>query len=126
MSRTEQDRRAAVQRGCEAEDYVTGLYLEQGFSVLARNLRIGGAELDLIVARDGDLRFVEVKARSPGGTTGVQAVDGDKRRRLVRGARSFLQHYDDLFDTCQFDVIDVRFTELGLRATVPEHAFDAD
>ena len=66
-------------------------YVRRGFRVLARNHRVGGAELDRVMVRDGDLRVVEVKQRGRGDPTLWESVDRRKRRRLIRAAEAFLQ-----------------------------------
>lgn len=63
-----------------------------GYTVLERNLRIPGGEIDL-VCRDGlILVFVEVKVRN-GNTfgTALTAVDARKRNRLRRLAADYAQ-----------------------------------
>lgn len=101
------------------------LYRSEGWRELARNLRIGGAELDLVVERAGHLRFVEVKAREPGDELGLEVITADKRRRLARGAEAFLQQYEDVVLEATFDVVLVRLGEgdAGIERYV--HAFDA-
>jgi putative endonuclease len=90
------------------------LHLERhGHAIVARNVAIGGAELDL-VARDLDapeetLVFVEVRSRrddergSP-----LETVDALKQRKLVRGATAWLVA-QDLWEkvAVRFDVVGV-------------------
>ncbi len=78
------DRRAIGKR---AEDAVAIYLAARGFDVLARNLRLGALELD-IVARQGPLvAIVEVRTRGPGSFTGPFAsVTREKQRRLLRAA----------------------------------------
>jgi putative endonuclease len=58
---------------------------------LARNVRAGGVELDLIVRRGGRLLFVEVKDKTgPSHGDPLEAVDERKRERLRRGAEAWL------------------------------------
>ena len=109
----------------EAETYVAQLYADEGWRVLDRNLRIGGAELDLVVERSGELRFVEVKARSADDELGFEVITPDKQRKLSRGARSYLQHYEDLVEQATFDVVLVRYEGDGIRFERLENAFDA-
>lgn len=64
------------------------MYLEaRGFKVLARNLRLGPLEID-IVARQGPLvAVVEVRSRGAGSFTGPFAsVTPAKRKNLLRAA----------------------------------------
>ena len=62
----------------------------RGWALLATNWRGGGGELDLVVAHDGKVRFVEVKVRDPADPLGDDAVSPHKRRRLVRAAEAWL------------------------------------
>ncbi len=73
-----------------AEAWVAGQLELLGWTVVATNFRGSGAELDLIVVRDGAVRFVEVKARQPGDDSGWEAVGPAKQRRLVRAAEAWL------------------------------------
>ena len=69
---------------------------ERGYTILARNERIGRDEIDL-VAEDGEfLCFVEVKTRRqypdyrvPEGTP-AEAVDARKQAAMIRAAESWL------------------------------------
>lgn len=123
--RTADDRRAALQRGHEAEQAAVEDYIQRGWRVLERNLRIGGAELDLVVEREGDLRFVEVKCRDLDDPNALESITIDKRRRLVRGAVAFLQRYqDDLYETACFDVVVAHQTDDVWQLDVLAHAFD--
>jgi len=88
--RDRHDRRRAQERGVTAESWVAHELERLGWSVVATNYQGSGAELDLIVVRDGVVRFVEVKARQPGDDPGGQAVGWRKRRRLVRAAEAWL------------------------------------
>lgn len=65
------------------------LLVQDGWSVLARNWRAVGGELDLVVERDGALRFVEVKARAVG-DDGLMALTPSKRAKLRRAAEAWL------------------------------------
>jgi putative endonuclease len=74
--------------GADAETAVADLLYVEGYDILARNLRLGSLELD-IVARRGDLLIVtEVRARSPGWLVGpFESVGRQKRARLFRATR---------------------------------------
>ncbi|PZW48688.1 putative endonuclease [Humitalea rosea] len=57
-------RMAAEARGRAAESRAEAALAAEGFFALARRVRTPAGEIDLIVARDGLLVFVEVKARA--------------------------------------------------------------
>ncbi len=65
----------------------------QGWSVLSRNWRGGGGEIDLVAFRGDELRFVEVKARSEGDDSGLESVTTSKQQRLVRAAEAWWQEH---------------------------------
>jgi putative endonuclease len=72
--------------------------VREGWQVLARNWRAAGGELDLVVEREGVLRFVEVRGRSPGEEGGddsafdkaLESITANKRSRLTSAAEAWL------------------------------------
>lgn len=86
------DRRGAYDDGLDAESFVEAWYLDEGWTVLARNWRGGGAELDLVVQRGGAVRIVEVKAREDD-RDALEAVTPAKQARLRRGGEAWLQQH---------------------------------
>ena len=55
--------RSAQVRGIDAEHLGAQALQRDGWTILARRLRTGAGEIDLVAERDGLLAFVEVKAR---------------------------------------------------------------
>ena len=82
-------------------------YLEgQGYRIVARNVRAGGVEIDLIAERADTVVFVEVKTRrSRRFGAPEEAVDARKRARLVRGAAAWLRRQPRHYRRIRFDVI---------------------
>lgn len=75
----------------EGERAAWAAYRRRGYRLIARNWRSPLGELDLVVARDGFLVFVEVKARASGRLGGpFEAVTMSKQRRLRRLAETFV------------------------------------
>lgn len=96
-------------RGRLAEDIALAWLLLSGLTVLDRNRRGDGGEIDLI-ARDGDcLVFVEVRQRRSRSWVGAsESVDARKRARLRACARRLLASREDLRwpgRTLRFDVV---------------------
>lgn len=116
-------KRAAQERGVDAESLVADALVRDGWTVLARNWRGGGAELDLVAIRDGKVRFVEVKARFQS-EDAVDAVSDHKQRRLTNGAEAFLADYHGPWDEAAFLVAVVSFGEAWSIAWIDD-AFDA-
>jgi putative endonuclease len=118
--------RAAI--GRSAEDIAADFLVAQGLTIVLRNYRRRGGELD-IVAREGEVLVIaEVRTRSSDEFGGAAAsVDGWKQHKIVRAATQLLQQRKDLAQLrVRFDVIVVR----GADSTHPtvewlKHAFDA-
>lgn len=122
--RTAVDRREALQRGALAERLVGERLLADGWAVLERNWRGAGGEIDLIVARDGAVRFVEVKARDPQDPTGLDAVTDFKRRKIVRAAEEWLAGQPEAPRESAFLVATVDFLPDGWAIALLDNAFD--
>ena len=59
-----------------------------GYRVLARNLRLGALELDIVAQRGDVVAIVEVRTRGPGALQGpFESVTATKRARLRRAVR---------------------------------------
>ena len=79
----------------------------RGCRILARNYRCRGGELDIVACHRGQLRFVEVRARSnPRFASAAASVDGRKQARLRRAAAHFLaRRWQGAPPPCRFDVV---------------------
>ena len=92
--------------GAEGEARAARWLEERGFTLLARNARAGGVEIDLVAAHGDTVAFVEVKARrSRAHGAPEEAVDARKRRRLARGAAPGLRANGVRARRVRFDVI---------------------
>ena len=111
---------AAEERACRHLD-------RSGLTIVERNFRTRGGEID-IVAREADvLVFVEVRSREvPGFETPEESVTPAKRRRIVAAAREYLSKVPpSSWREARFDVIAI---EGSGDAAVLRHypaAFDA-
>ena len=81
----------AASRGRSAEALATA-YLElAGFTVVERNLRLAGVEVDLLAAEGRTQVLVEVKYRHRDDFGGAAAaVDARKRERLLKAASALV------------------------------------
>ena len=116
------------------ENTAAQLLTSRGFRIIARNLRIGHAEIDLIAENDAFLVFAEVKTRrqipdraAPFGIP-AEAVDVKKQTILVKAAETYLaEHACEKFfridvievyaapDSAEYRVLDVRHFENAVR-----------
>ena len=90
-----------------AEQAALALLQSQQYECIERNYHSRYGEIDLIVKRDKQLVFVEVKARSIGSyAEACEVISLAQQRKIIKTAQWFLQkspHYEE-FD-CRFDVI---------------------
>ena len=80
---------------------------KQGLTLIERNFRCKGGEIDLVMKDGTGLVFVEVRKRAASGYGGAAAsVTPRKQMRLVAAAHTFLQRYT-MPPACRFDVITI-------------------
>ncbi|MBI0534985.1 YraN family protein [Roseomonas sp. KE2513] len=82
-------KRAAERLGLDAEERAAAELRARGWTVLARRVRTGLGELDLIAEREGLLAFVEVKAR-PRLADAAASVSPRQQGRLMAAAEAWL------------------------------------
>ncbi len=97
----------SLARGRHAEDMAAEFLRNKGWTIVARNFRVRGAELDIVGLDGPTLVFVEVKQRSnlekgwP-----EEAVDQRKIAKLYLAARFFLHsNAKHAHRDCRFDMI---------------------
>ena len=88
---------------CFAADYLT----DRGLKVIAKNVHLARAELDLVCRDANSLIFVEVRHRQ-GCSHGSaeESVTAAKQKKLWRAARCWLSQYDPAGRLdCRFDLV---------------------
>ncbi len=112
--------------GADGETHAAAHLERRGYTIVARNVRAGGVEMDIIARRGRVLVFVEVKTRrSTRFGAPEEAVDARKRARLVRGAVAWLRENPVRNVRARFDVIVCEADASGWRVRHLEAAFDA-
>jgi putative endonuclease len=95
-------------RGRIGEEAAAQALAARGYRVLVRNVRLGRGEIDLVCEHDGDIVFVEVKARRGAAFgTPAEAVTVRKQRALFALAMRYLARNGRTDRTCRFDVVEV-------------------
>lgn len=99
--------------GTVCETYVCDYLERQGFSILARNFRVGkGTELDIVAKKDDTIHFIEVKARSQI-VFGLprEAVTQAKMHRILKASELFTARYGTYGCKRSYDVAEVYFSK---------------
>lgn len=103
------------------ERKAAGYLAREGLDILARNVRIAGAELDLVACEGDLLVFIEVKSTRAGSwCEGFEKIDAAKRRCLRRACRAYIQSLSREPCSYRFDGITVRFGDHRLWPRVVE------
>ena len=80
------------EEGRRGEDLAAAFFIARGFTVLARNWNHRLGEIDLILSKDGEVRFVEVKYRHTlAYGRPEEAITGAKLRHLERAILLWLE-----------------------------------
>jgi len=113
--------------GIEGEARAAAHLAARGYRIVARNVRAGGVELDLVATRGRLVVIVEVKTRrSRAAGLPEEAVDFRKRERLVRGATAWLAEHPARVSRVRFDVVACEWDAArGWSLRHLEGAFDA-
>ncbi len=80
--------------GNAGEERAACFYAERGFEIVARNFRTKHGEIDIIVAKEDLIVFVEVKTL-PGGDADTLAheLNATKQRKIIESAQFFLEKH---------------------------------
>jgi len=101
-------RRAAL--GARAEQMACDHLVAQGFAIVARNVRVGRLELDVIAQRGRLLVFCEVRSRSSDRImTPAQSIQPQKVHRVRSAAAAWLKQHPAPGRDIRFDAISVVF-----------------
>ncbi|MBL0939774.1 MAG: YraN family protein [Gemmatimonadaceae bacterium] len=96
----------------------------EGWTILAHRFRNGHRDIDLIVQRNAEVAFVEVKARKGTEFGGpVEAVHHRKQRELGRSARIWVDRHGAEGQSYRFDVIGVLVIGQSVRVRHVPNAF---
>ena len=91
--------------GRKGERAAERLLRRAGLTILARNWRAAGGELDLAALEGDTLVFVEVKTRESGFRSDRPVVSRSQRQRTARAARAFRGRYGVRDLPFRFDLI---------------------
>ena len=95
--------------GKRGEKIAAGFLKQRGYEMLGANIRTPFGELDLVAKKDGVIVFVETKTRVTDSLGPPYLnVTGDKARRLVHNAMSYLKRRGKTNAYWRIDVVSVK------------------
>ena len=121
---------ARINTGKNAEAAAADFLQANGHTIIARNLRLGHLEIDLLATLPNTnlLIVIEVKARRAGTHAPELRVDWRKRRHLIMAAQMLLSRRMFRGKQIQFDVVAVEMDQLQKPQSLRhiQRAFDAN
>jgi putative endonuclease len=90
--------------GSQGEEKTAQFLVKQGFTIIERNFRVRGGEIDIIALKDKLLVFVEVKSRSTIYFNTSQVITKSKQKKIILTAKIFLTRQRYIDKACRFDV----------------------
>lgn len=109
--------------GKEAEEIALQLLFSKGYAVRDRNWRAGKTiEVDIIAQKGFDIIFVEVKARKGDHQLPLEAINTQKRRKMIKAADIYMQQFPMPFQY-RFDIILITGTRESYEIEHIEDAF---
>lgn len=116
------DARAAL--GARGEALVAAHLEQQGFAIVARNVRVGRLELDLVARRGQLLVVCEVRTRSSSAFVDpIVTIDHKKVERIRRAARTWIFGQRVPHQEIRFDAASVVLSDAGQDLQYYEAAF---
>jgi len=118
---------STVARGRDYEAVAERYLQERGLTSVARNFRLRGGEIDLVMRDRDTLVFVEVRYRARDALVSpLETITPAKQQRIVRTASAFLQRHPKLASLpCRFDALGLVGTDGNLRFDWIKGAFSA-
>lgn len=119
--------------GKRGESLAAEYLVEQGYLILARNVRTRYGEIDLVaqiaevsvISSEKSLVtvFIEVKTRSTS-SFGLpeESITARKREHMIAAAQAYLQEHPELGDAWRIDVIAIQLLQPGKPASI--HHFE--
>jgi putative endonuclease len=106
--------------GRKGESYAERFFLERRYLILNKNYRTPYGEIDLVVEKDGEISFIEVKTRTGNEFGyGESAVNSKKLEHLVASAEHYMGVETVDTENWHIDVLAIQI----LEHNTPEYAW---
>lgn len=122
------DKAAHAAFGIECENTACRYLQHQGLVLLARNFKVKGGEIDLIMRDKADIVFVEVrgKHRTEYGNA-LESVTPGKIKKIIHTARVWLQNKGTLYRVnSRFDIVAIHPIGGKMQLDWLKNAFTVD
>ena len=109
--------------GKRGEEEAVRYLKRHGYTILERNFRITGGEIDVVAFRDGMLAFVEVRTRTgPAQFDPLESIGKRKQGRIIKAAQAYAKYHGVEREGIgmRFDVVTVLLSAAG-DATEVKH-----
>ncbi|MCH5240827.1 MAG: YraN family protein [Muribaculaceae bacterium] len=117
-------KKEAIEFGKFGEEITAQYYIQDGYTILERNWRIGKTEIDLIAQNEDVIVIIEVKARSGDDEDPLATITSDKRRRMIRAADSYIKRLKGQYQY-RFDIATITGNMENYQLEIFEDAFVA-
>lgn len=97
-----------IEKGKIGEEFAASVYTHAGFEILRKDLRLGRAQVDLVVKRGNLICFVEVKFRKFIPQAHL-AIHSSQLGRIANVAENFMQSYPEALWQIDAFLIDSNF-----------------
>lgn len=92
------------EKGAAGEAAAAAYLMRRGLTVIGRNFRVRGGEIDLVCRDGSSVVFVEVRLRTRADYGGAAAsITAAKQARLILAARHWLARHGE--QPCRFDCV---------------------
>lgn len=98
--------KSKLETGNSGEDLACQFLLAKGYELLEKNYRFGHFEIDLIMAENDTIIFIEVKTRFSPIDDPERAVTRAKQRNIARAAEAYL-YSNAKYNSHRFDILSV-------------------
>ena len=110
--------------GARAESIVCAQLSDRGYAIVARNVRVGRNEIDIIARRGRLVIFCEVRARAHADfVSPLATIDGAKIRRVRSAAAGWMRAHRRPGDAMRLDAAAVTFAAEPPEVDYVEDAF---
>lgn len=110
-----------IELGSVGEHHVVCYLEKEGFTVLAKNYRVSGGEIDVVALKNQLLVFVEVKTRKNPLFDLTQVITAQKQRKIIYAAHHYITtHRHTNGYSFRFDVALVEHTNKPSITYIPD------